>query len=107
MDKVARERFSTVYMPGWKITMLPDEVVQAYTLIEGRDCPAVSIYFTMDEASFELKSRGTRLERVPIAQPASRQARRRDHRHDALGRNPADYAFAPELAFAWRLAKRT
>ncbi|WP_164120480.1 RNB domain-containing ribonuclease, partial [Serratia marcescens] len=44
VDKVARERLSTVYMPGWKITMLPDEVVQTYTLIEGRDCPAVSIY---------------------------------------------------------------
>lgn len=64
VDKVARERLSTVYMPGWKITMLPDEVVQTYTLVEGRDCPAVSIYFTMDEASFEITARETRLERV-------------------------------------------
>ena len=47
LDKVARERLSTVYMPGWKLTMLPDEVVQAYTLIEGRDCPAVSLYVTL------------------------------------------------------------
>src|SRR5207245_5602850 len=44
VDKVARERLSTVYMPGWKITMLPDDVVQAYTLTEGRDCPAVRLY---------------------------------------------------------------
>ncbi len=35
LDKVARERLSTVYMPGWKITMLPDDVVQTYTLAEG------------------------------------------------------------------------
>jgi exoribonuclease-2 len=93
-------------MPGWKLTMLPDEVVQAYTLIEGRDCPAVSIYFTFDEASFELKARETKLERVPIAA---------NLRHDKLdgvitdatlsGSATADYAFAPELAFAWRLAK--
>ncbi|HEY1128410.1 MAG TPA: RNB domain-containing ribonuclease [Roseateles sp.] len=106
VDKVARERLSTVYMPGWKITMLPDDVVQAYTLIEGRDCPAVSIYFTLDEASFEVRSRETKLERVPIAA---------NLRHDKLdgivtdatlaGEAPADYAFAPELAFAWRLAK--
>jgi exoribonuclease-2 len=47
VDKVARERLSTVYMPGHKLTMLPDEVVQAYTLIEGRDCPAVSLYVTL------------------------------------------------------------
>ena len=51
IDKVARERLSTVYMPGWKLTMLPDEVVQAYTLTEGRDCPAVSLYVTLDEAT--------------------------------------------------------
>ncbi len=106
VDKVARERLSTVYMPGWKITMLPDDVVQAYTLIEGRDCPAVSIYFTMDEATFEIKAKETKLERVHIAS---------NLRHDKLdgivtdaslsGEAPADYAFAPELAFCWRLAK--
>ncbi|MFT7723248.1 MAG: RNB domain-containing ribonuclease [Roseateles sp.] len=106
VDKVARERLSTVYMPGWKITMLPDDVVQAYTLIEGRDCPAVSIYFTMDEATFEVRARETRLERVHIAA---------NLRHDKLdgvvtdatlsGAAAADYAFAAELAFAWRLAK--
>ena len=106
VDKVARERLSTVYMPGWKLTMLPDEVVQAYTLIEGRDCPAVSIYFTMDESTFEITARETRLERVHIAS---------NLRHDKLdgivtdatlsGEAPATYAFAPELAFAWRLAK--
>lgn len=106
VDKVARDRFSTVYMPGWKLTMLPDEVVQAYTLIEGRDCPAVSIYLTLDEATLEITGRETRLERVPIAA---------NLRHDKLdkvitdatltGAEPADYDFAPELAFAYRLAR--
>ncbi len=106
LDKVARERLSTVYMPGYKLTMLPDEVVQAYTLIAGRDCPAVSLYVTMDETTFEVKSSETRLERVPIAA---------NLRHDQLdsviteasltGEAPADYEFAPELALAFRLAR--
>ncbi|MBK1687060.1 ribonuclease catalytic domain-containing protein [Rubrivivax gelatinosus] len=106
VDKVARDRLSTVYMPGWKITMLPDEVVQAYTLIEGRDCPAVSLYATVDEATFEVRAVETKLERVPIAA---------NLRHDQLddviteatlaGEAPADYAFAAELAFCWRFAK--
>jgi exoribonuclease-2 len=61
-----RQRLSTVYMPGYKITMLPDEVVQAYTLLEGRDCPAVSLYVVFDEATLEVKSSQTKLERVPI-----------------------------------------
>ncbi|WP_213952958.1 RNB domain-containing ribonuclease [Variovorax sp. dw_954] len=66
IDQVARNRMSTVYMPGYKITMLPDDIVNAYTLQEGRDCPAVSLYVTFDEASLELKGTETKLERVPI-----------------------------------------
>ena len=67
IDKVGRARLSTVYMPGYKVTMLPDAVVQNYTLQEGRDCPAVSLYVTLDEATLEIKSSETKLERVPIA----------------------------------------
>ena len=67
IDQIGRARLSTVYMPGFKITMLPDAVVQTYTLLEGRACPAVSLYVTLDEASLEIKSTETRLERVPIA----------------------------------------
>ncbi|NJM42801.1 MAG: RNB domain-containing ribonuclease [Brachymonas sp.] len=67
VDKVARERFSTVYMPGHKLTMLPDEVVQHYTLADGRDCPALSLYVTLNESSLEVISHETRVERVPIA----------------------------------------
>ena len=64
---LGRARMSTVYMPGHKITMLPDDVVQTYTLIEGRDCPAVSLYATFDEATLALQNTETRVERVPIA----------------------------------------
>jgi len=106
IDAVARNRLSTVYMPGWKITMLPDSVVQVYTLTEGRDCPALSLYCQFDEATLELKSTETKIEAVPIV---------RNLRHDQLdgviteasltGEAPAEYEFAPELAFAHRLAR--
>ncbi len=106
VDKVARDRLSTVYMPGYKLTMLPDDVVQAYTLLEGRDCPAVSLYVTFDEATLAVKGSETRIERVPIAA---------NLRHDQLdsviteasltGEAPASYGFATELAFAFRLAR--
>lgn len=66
-DQLARGRLSTVYMPGHKITMLPDAVVQSYSLDAGRDCAAVSLYVEIDEATLELRSHATRLERVPIA----------------------------------------
>ncbi|HMW21982.1 MAG TPA: RNB domain-containing ribonuclease, partial [Burkholderiaceae bacterium] len=110
LDKVARDRLSTVYMPGWKLTMLPDEVVQTYTLMEGRDCPAVSLYVRIDEATLAIQGSETKLERVPIAA---------NLRHDQLdaviteaaldGSAPAasaNFPFATELSFCWRLAKQ-
>ncbi len=106
VDKVARDRLSTVYMPGYKLTLLPDEVVQAYTLMEGRECPAVSLYVSFDEATLAVTASETKLERVPIV------ANRRHDQLDAViteasltGEAPADYAHAAELAFAFRLAK--
>lgn len=113
LDAVARQRLSTVYMPGYKITMLPDDVVQAYTLMEGRECPAVSLYVRFDEASLAVLGSETRLERVPISA---------NLRHDQLDAHlteewlssttlpddavpePAAQLHAP-LAFLFRLAK--
>ena len=66
LDKLGRNRLSTVYMPGYKITMLPDEVVQIYTLDEGRANPAVSLYVTINEDTLETTATETRLERVPV-----------------------------------------
>jgi exoribonuclease-2 len=106
IDKVARDRLSTVYMPGWKITMLPDAIVEKYTLAEGRECPALSLYVTFDEATLQVKGSETKVERVPIV------ANLRHDKLDAvvteaslLGDAPADYAFATELAFTFRLAR--
>jgi exoribonuclease II len=85
IDKVARERLSTVYMPGNKVTMLPDAVVQNYTLAEGRDCPAVSLYVTIDEATLAIQSTHTLLERVPIIA---------NLRHDVLDTEVTEEALA-------------
>ena len=67
IDQIARQRLSTVYMPGNKITMLPDHVVQTYTLQEGRDCPAVSLYLRVDESTLDILESETRVEQVFIA----------------------------------------
>ena len=67
IDQVGRARLSTVYMPGHKITMLPDAVVQRYTLAEGQACPAVSLYVRFNEADLSIIEHQTRLERVNMA----------------------------------------
>jgi exoribonuclease II len=94
IDKVARERLSTVYMPGHKITMLPDAVVQNYTLAEGRDCPALSLYVTLDEATLAIKATATRVERVPIVA---------NLRHDVLDTEVTEQALADVAQ--WKLAE--
>jgi exoribonuclease-2 len=113
IDVLGRARLSTVYMPGYKVTMLPDDVVQTYTLQEGRDCPALSLYVTLDEATLEIKGSETKLERVPIAHNL------RHDQLDAVVTEPwlLDPAFAhkntPEplpalreqLSFLYRLAR--
>jgi exoribonuclease-2 len=111
IDLLGRARLSTVYMPGYKLTMLPDEVVQSYTLQEGRDCPALSLYVTLDEATLEVRDTVTRLEQVPIAN---------NLRHDKLdtvfteaffedavasGAPAADVDWGLVLSFLHRLAK--
>ena len=113
IDQIARQRLSTVYMPGNKITMLPDHVVQTYTLQEGRDCPAVSLYLRVDESTLDILGSETRVEQVFIAA---------NLRHDMLDdvvteawlANPAtelpagkDIPQMPhaQLAFLYRLAQ--
>ena len=113
IDRLGRARLSTVYMPGYKVTMLPDAVVQSYTLQEGRDCPAVSLYVTVDEATLTILSSETRLESVPISH---------NLRHDQLdaivteawlqttldvpGSEPAPLTgLQPQLGFLHRLAR--
>ena len=110
VDALGRARLSTVYMPGYKLTMLPDSVVQNYTLLAGRNCPAVSLYVTMDEATFEVKGTTTQIELVPIAA---------NLRHDVLDStfnetffsatnnvaNRQSIAWASELIYLHRLTK--
>ena len=66
LEKIARERLSTVYMPGDKITMLPQEVIERFTLAAGHECPALSLYaeFAADGTAVRQE---TRVERVRIA----------------------------------------
>lgn len=66
LDKLARDRLSTVYMPGHKITMLPDTMVSAFSLDEGKSPAALSLYATLD-AGLNVVATETRVERVTIA----------------------------------------
>ncbi len=64
-DRVARDRLSTVYMPGNKITMLPDALITEFSLDEGKTPCALSLYVTLD-TELTVLSTETCIERVPM-----------------------------------------
>ena len=66
LDHIARDRLSTVYMPGHKITMLPEAVIAEFSLDEGKSPAALSLYATVD-AAMNVLTTETRVERVPMA----------------------------------------
>jgi len=102
-DAIARDRLSTVYMPGRKITMLPDAVVDAFSLKAGAPRPALSMYVDIDDGGTPLKHE-TRVERVPIA--ANLVLDRIGEAFAAPLPSPDDPPWTEELRVLWRFAQK-
>jgi len=106
LDQVARSRMSTVYFPGDKITMLPDSVIEQFSLDEGAPRPALSIYVDVDaDGSVKRESLQMRAEMVPMAA----NLRLEDIEHllseESLADEGANYPYRKELSILWRSAK--
>ncbi|MGV3581337.1 MAG: ribonuclease catalytic domain-containing protein [Methylophilus sp.] len=74
LDQEVMKRLSTVYMPGNKVTMLPEQAIRPFSLDAGAVKPALSIYIEV-APDFSVVGRETRLERIKIAE---------NLRHDTL-----------------------
>ena len=105
LEKIVHNRLSTVYFPGDKITMLPDEAVELFTLKEGHDCPALSLYVEVTP-EFALVNFENRVERVHIAANLRHDQLEQVFNEETLaadGFGP-DYAFKRELVWLWQFA---
>ena len=102
---IARSRLSTVYMPGRKITMLPDDIVERYTLAAGHECPAVSLYVDVG-SDLKILGHETRLERVPVVANLRHHDIEPVFNEQTLGDAAGlpQFAFRDELKFLWELA---
>ena len=67
MEKNIMERLSTVYFPGGKITMLPENWIAAFSLDAGAYRPSISIYFDVDN-EFNIGAPTCKIEAVNIAE---------------------------------------
>ncbi len=105
-DKVARARMSTVYFPGDKITMLPDCVIEQFSLDEGAPRPALSIYVDVDsQGVLNKESLQLRAEMVPVG--ANLRLENLEHRvtEESLLNESDDLPFRAELNVLWNAAK--
>ena len=103
LDAIARERLSTVYMPGNKITMLPENAVERFTLAAGRDCPAVSLYLTVTD-TFEISSHESCVEIVPIIANLRHHDIEPVFNEQTIAEGLADFQFSDELITLWHFA---
>jgi exoribonuclease-2 len=105
LDREAAKRLSTVYFPGDKITMLPEATIAQYTLSEGRDCPALSMYV---EVTPELDIAGNRsaVELVRIAANLRHDTLETQFNEEQLATGQVDHRFGEQLVVLWRLATK-
>ena len=108
LDQIAQQRMSTVYFPGGKITMLPQSVIEIFSLNEHQARPAISLYVQVhaDGAINQQIPARTVLEKVYMAS----NLRLGDIEHlvnevsiDDTSRT--DIPFRHELAMLWMAAK--
>ncbi|MBI5429167.1 MAG: RNB domain-containing ribonuclease [Nitrosomonadales bacterium] len=105
-DKIAAQRLSTVYMPGRKITMLPDSVVEAFTLCADRVCPALSMYNEVDGETLAILGHESRVEKIHIAANLRHDTLEPLFNEETLAAGRLDYPYANELALLWRLVQK-
>ncbi|HWS73743.1 MAG TPA: RNB domain-containing ribonuclease [Quisquiliibacterium sp.] len=103
IDSVARERMSTVYMPGGKITMLPEEAIRPFSLDEGTERPALSLYADLDAAGTAIERCFSQVERVRIAANLRHDALDAEFTEEALGDPAAPLPYGEPLRALWKL----
>ncbi len=106
IDALARARMATVYLPGDKVTMLPQPTIAAFSLDAGREVAALSLYVDVDAGGERIVSKVSRVERIVVAE---------NLRHDVLDARfdeaaldaaaPNDHPRADAIRVLWRLAK--
>ena len=104
LGQIARNRLSTVYMPGRKITMLPAQIVDRYTLAAGRAVPAVSLYLELAD-DYRLLSHQSVLERVSIAANLRHHDLEPVFNEDTLASGLSVFPYCEELKRLWEFSQ--
>lgn len=105
LDEIARKRLSTVYMPGDKITMLPDELVSRFTLGAGEMRPALSLYAFVDPSGWTVTKTETRTEMIRVSENLRHNDLDKLVTEDSLAKNEGNYPHKDDIGILWRCAQ--
>ncbi len=103
LDKVASSRLSTVYLPGNKITMLPDATINHFTLAESRLCPALSLYLDVSD-DFTVIGTESRIEKIKIAANLRHNSLEQYFNETTLSKGDFEHPFSKELSLLWKFS---
>ncbi len=103
LDAQARKRMSTVYFPGGKVTMLPEAIIDQFTLAGGQECPALSMYVEVDS---ELQVVATRsaIERLHVARNLHHNVLDVVFDEQAVRDGRTDFDYGEQLMLLYRFA---
>lgn len=104
-DALARTRLSTVYIPGLKIPMLPNELITTFSLDAGQIKPTLSLYIKANIATGELISSETRLERIQVRENLRHNTLDEQVTEEALADPQSDLPYAEWLRPLWGFAQ--
>ncbi|PTQ85097.1 ribonuclease catalytic domain-containing protein [Nitrosomonas ureae] len=103
LDKTAATRLSTVYLPGNKITMLPEAIINHFTLAENTVCPALSLYLDVSDDFTVIKTE-SRIEKIKIVANLRHNELEQHFNEIALNKGDFQHTFSQELSLLWKFA---
>lgn len=104
-DALARSRMSTVYIPGLKIPMLPNELISAFSLDAGQLRPALSLYVDANLATGEVLASETRIEQIRVRENLRHNSLDDAVTEEALNDPQAELPYGDWLRPLWRFAQ--
>lgn len=105
LDIIARQRMSTVYMPDDKITMLPNEIIEVFTLNQGKYCPALSLYAILNSKDLSLITTESRVEMVLISANLRHNDLDTLVTEEMLTANKGNYPHKNDISLLWKWAQ--
>ena len=103
LDRIAATRLSTVYLPGSKITMLPDVTINHFTLAENRLCPVLSLYLDVSD-DFTVTGTESRIEKIRIASNLRHNLLEQHFNEATLSKGDFEHTFSKELRLLWKFS---